>query len=197
MPWRARHDRIPLRPVRGAGRRERQFLFKGAGSVGYLAVQIALREGACVLATVSDPDAAARLRTLGAEAINRHQEDVAEAVEILTGRRGVDRIVEVDFAANQRIDARMINVSGSIASFSSSSNPTPVLDYYAFASKGATVRFVQGFALPNRVRARGEIWLAGHQIEIPIAARFPLDRCAEAHRHVEKSRAFGQTVVIP
>lgn len=169
----------------------------GAGAVGYLAVQIALKDGARVLATVSGQDAADRLLALGAEPVNRHKEDVANAVEKSIGVAGIDRIIEVDFAANQRVDARLIKVNGTIASYSSSSNPTPVLDYYALASKGATVRFIQGFALPDDARKSGQHWLAGNEIDIPIAATFSLDRCAEAHFHVEQSNAFGQTVVSP
>ena len=169
----------------------------GAGAVGYLAVQIAVMEGARVLATVSGPDAAFHVHAVGGEPINRHDEDVTEKVEDLTKGEGVDHIVEVDFAANQALNARLIKLNGTIASYSSTSDPKPILEYYLFASKGANVRFIQGFALPDEARAAGQHWLANHNIDIPIAATFSFDRCADAHLHVELASTFGQTVVTP
>ncbi len=169
----------------------------GAGAVGYLAIQIAGKSGARVIATVSKPKDAERVQAVGGEPISRHDEDIVDKVLDLTDGEGVDRIIEVDFAANQAVDARLIKPNGVISSYSCTSDPTPVLDYYAFASRGANVRFIQGFALPEDARAHGQDWLAAHDIEIPIAATFPLDRCADAHLHVEKASAFGQTVVTP
>lgn len=169
----------------------------GAGAVGYLAIQIAGKSGARVIATVSKPKDAERVQAVGGEPISRHDEDIVDRVLDLTDGEGVDRIIEVDFAANQAVDARLIKPNGVISSYSCTSDPTPVLDYYAFASRGANVRFIQGFALPEDARAHGQDWLAAHDIEIPIAATFPLDRCADAHLHVEKASTFGQTVVTP
>lgn len=167
----------------------------GAGAVGYLAVQIAVAEGATVFATVSRPEDLARVEALGATPVDRHCEDVAARIADLTAGAGVDRIVEVDFAANQAVDARVIKSNGTIASFSCSSDSTPVLTYYSFASKGANLRFIQGFALPSDARALGQHWIACHSLDIPIAATFPLDRCADAHLQVENGGVFGQTVL--
>ncbi len=169
----------------------------GAGAVGYLAVQIAGKSGARVIATVSRPTDAERVQAVGGEPISRYDPDIVDTVLDLTDGAGVDRIIEVDFAANQAVDARLIKPNGIVASYSCTSDPTPILDYYAFASRGANVRFIQGFALPEDARAHGQDWLAAHDIEIPIAATFPLDRCADAHLHVEQANAFGQTVVTP
>jgi NADPH:quinone reductase-like Zn-dependent oxidoreductase len=171
----------------------------GAGAVGYLAAQIAIAEGARVLATVSHPDNAARIARIGAQAIDRHGEDVVARVLDLTDGQGVDRIVEVDFAANQNADARLIKANGVIASYSCSSDPTPVLDYYAFAAKGVTLRLVQGFALPGAARAAAQNWIARNHLHIPLRATLPLAQCAQAHDLVETARAgdFGQVVVLP
>ncbi len=167
----------------------------GAGAVGYLAAQISLAEGARVIATVSTKDNAARIVEMGGEAINRQTEDVGERVRALTGGVGVDRIVEVDFAANGSIDAQLIRPNGVIASYSSSSNPRPELDYYAFASRGVTVRFVQGFLLPETARMAAIRWITTHPLSIPIAETFSLTRCAEAHERVEQPGGFGQVVL--
>lgn len=168
----------------------------GAGAVGYLALQIAIAEGARALTTVSSAEAADRVRAVGAEPIDRHRADVTARLLDLTNGDGVDRVIEVDFAANQQSDARLIKQNGTIASYSCSSDPTPILDYYAFAANGVNIRFIQGFALPEDARRQGIDWLAKHKLEIPIAATFPLNRCDRAHLSVEQSTDFGQSVVV-
>lgn len=167
----------------------------GAGAVGYLAAQIALAGGARVITTVSTSSAEERLTTLGAEPINRHTENVAARVLEMTGGSGVDRIVEVDFASNQNTDAQVLVPNGTLASFSSSSDPMPVLDYYACASRGVNLRFIQGFALPEDGRKAAINWLVHHHLDVPLAPSFPLDHCAAAHIQVEKGAVFGQTVL--
>jgi NADPH2:quinone reductase len=116
----------------------------------------------------------------------------------LTGGAGVDRVVEVDFAANCAVDAAILKPNGWVASYSSSSDPTPVLPYYAFQSKGLNLRFVQGFNLPAEARAAAQAFVADHAaaLDIAIGARFPLERIAEAHARVEAG-GIGNTVVIP
>lgn len=169
----------------------------GAGAVGHLAVQMARLGGARVIATVGGPAGAAHARAAGADAlIDRRAEDVTARVLDLTGGAGVDRIVEVDFAANLATDAAVIAPNGWIASYSCSSNPQPVLPYYAFASKGANLRFVQGFNLPPEARAAAIDFVAAHagQLQVAIGARFKLDRIAQAHERVEQG-GIGNTVV--
>ncbi|MEM8825036.1 MAG: zinc-binding dehydrogenase, partial [Pseudomonadota bacterium] len=167
----------------------------GAGAVGSLAVQIGVLARARVLATVSSQTAADRITELGAEPILRHDTDVAERVLAMTHGDGVDRVVEVDFAANAAVDAAVLKPNGVLASYSSSSNPMPTLDYYAFAAKGQTVRFVQGFALPPAARTAGHRFLADHRLDIAIGTVLPLDRIAEAHDRVESGGHVGQTVL--
>jgi NADPH:quinone reductase-like Zn-dependent oxidoreductase len=171
----------------------------GAGAVGHLAVQVARLAGARVLATVGGPEGAAHARAAGAEAvIDRRREDVPARVAALTAGAGVDRIVEVDFAANAAADAAMLRPNGWLASYSCSSDPRPVLDYYAFARKGLNLRFIQGFNLPAAARDDAIAFVARHAagLRIAIGARFPLDRIADAHARVEGG-GIGNTVVHP
>ncbi|MFN6978630.1 MAG: NADPH:quinone reductase [Gemmobacter sp.] len=170
----------------------------GSGAVGHLAVQMARLGGARVIATVGGPDGADHAAAAGAETIDRRREDVAARVMDLTGGAGVDRVVEVDFAANCATDAAILKPNGWVASYSSSSDPAPVLPYYAFQSRGLNLRFIQGFALPAAARAAGEAFIAGNAaaLTIAIGARFPLDGIAEAHERVEAG-GIGNVVVLP
>lgn len=75
----------------------------GAGSVGELAVQLAAHAGATVIATVSSDHKARRAQDAGAHhVVNYRESDVLSAVRDISAD-GVDRIIEVDFAANIRV----------------------------------------------------------------------------------------------
>lgn len=172
-----------------------------AGAVGHFAVQLAVAGGARVIGTVGNEAASAHAMAAGAFAtIDRKREDVVARVMELTGGVGVDRIVEVDFAANMQRDVAMLKLNGTIASYSSSSDPEPVLPYYAFANKGANVRFVQGFSIPEAARRAGTSLLAtlagSGRLAVAIAATYPLDQIAGAHAHVERG-SLGNVVVTP
>lgn len=171
-----------------------------AGAVGHCAVQIAVAGGARVIGTVSGADAAAHVMAGGAfTTIDRKQEDVQTRLFDLTNGEGVDRVIEVDFAANIALDAAVVKANGTVASYSSSSNPQPVLPYYAFQSKGANLRFIQGFAIPEPARREGEALLkklaATGQLLIAVAATYSLADIAHAHAAVERGGNLGNIVI--
>jgi NADPH2:quinone reductase len=171
-----------------------------AGAVGHCAVQIAVAGGARVIGTVSNEAAAAHVMAGGAFAtVDRKREDVAERVLHLTDGQGVDRVIEVDFASNMALDAAVLKANGTVASYSSSSNPQPVLPYYAFQSKGANLRFIQGFAIPSAARSEGEALLAklaaAGKLSIAVAKTYPLAGIAQAHLDVERGGNLGNIVV--
>lgn len=171
----------------------------GAGAVGLAALRFAAHHGARVLATASTPAKQAIAREAGAaEVLDYRAPDVAARILSLTGGRGVDRIVEVDFGANQAMDGQVIAPHGTIAAYSSSREPKPVLDYYVFAKKAVTLRFVQamlldGPALDAAVAGTSAAIAAGW-MRLPIATRVPLERAAEAHEALEAG-AVGKAVV--
>src|SRR6202030_4040298 len=72
-------------------------LTQGAGGVSLFAVQLAKALGARVIATSSNPENAARLREMGVDDVidTRDSPNWGDKVRALTGRRGVDRVVEV------------------------------------------------------------------------------------------------------
>lgn len=170
-----------------------------AGAVGHFAVQLAAAGGARVIGTVGNEAAAAHAMAAGAShAIDRKREDVVACVLELTAGAGVDRIVEVDFGANHKADIAMLKLNGAIASYSSSSDPEPVFPYYAFANKGANLRVVQGFCIPEQARLEGEAMIARlaaeGRLSVAVAAAYPLADIASAHEHVERG-SLGNVVV--
>ncbi len=170
-----------------------------AGAVGLCAVQIAQAGGANVIGTISHAAAAKHVSAVAdIPLIDRKRADVAAEVRRLTANGGVDRIIEVDLAANMATDAACLAHHGTIASYSCSSNPVPPLAYYDFANLGAHLHFVQGFRLPVAARQAGQDALTRlietGRLRLPVGAEFELDQIAAAHDRVSQG-ALGNTVL--
>lgn len=175
-------------------------LVAGAGgAVGHFAVQFAVWGGARVIGTVGSPARARHAQDAGAETVLNRRGDVVGEVMELTRGVGVDRVIEVDLAANLETDIAILKPNGVLASFSSSSDPRPILPYYALASKGLTVHFIQGFNLPEPARAAGKAAIAAlgvtGSLRVAVGARLPLDRIAEAHDLVAARHTVGNVVL--
>ena len=172
----------------------------GAGAVGHLAVQLATLGGAEVIATVSSAAKAEVARGGGARhAIDYRREDVAVRVLDLTDGKGVDRIIEVDLAANLETDVAVLRENGTIASYSSTSGPEVPLAYYPLAFKDLRIHFLQGYLLPAAARRAAvrdlTTWLSAGQLDVRIAATFPLAETASAHEALESGHADGKILV--
>ena len=75
---------------------ERVLVHAGAGGVGMAAIQIAHYLGAEVIATAGNPAKRGLLETLGVKhVIDSRRGDFADAVMELTGRRGVDVVLNL------------------------------------------------------------------------------------------------------
>lgn len=171
----------------------------GAGAVGELAIQFAMNAGAEVIATVSSPAKAKIARQAGARhVIDRHAVDVATSVRAIA-LNGVDRIVEVDFAANAAIDAAVLKRGGTIASYSSPSDPTPSIPYYPLQFTAGTLRFVPIFLIAESHRERGladiNMALSRFRLRPTIASVQPFDQVAAAHELVEDANRIGNVVL--
>jgi NADPH2:quinone reductase len=170
----------------------------GAGTVGCYAIQMARLAGAEVITTVSGPEKAAHAGPAD-HVINYRETDVAEAVLEITGGRGVDRIVEVDFGANLDATARMIAEGGSIVAYASAAKMTPGLPFYQLMFRNVRLWMALVYLLDPARRRRGEAdlarWLEDGALGHAVAATLPLAETAEAHRMVEAGDKLGSVVV--
>lgn len=187
--------------LQGAGVAGRCVLVAGgAGAVGHYAVQFARLAGAAqVIATVSSAPKAGIALDAGAHAaVNYREEDVAERVHRLTAGRGVDRIVEVDLAANAPADMALLRRGGEIVVLGCASAGV-VLPFAAAQSRQAKLRFVDVHALRGGHRRRAttqlQAWLERGLIRHQIAARLPLHRIAQAHELVASGQAVGKVLL--
>jgi NADPH2:quinone reductase len=172
----------------------------GAGAVGHYAVQLARLKGARqIIATVSGPDKAALAREASAEIVlNYKTDDLPAAIEDATAGQGVDRIVEVDFAANVNIDIALLRPNGEVIVYGSGT-PEISVPFSAAIRKGVWLNFFIVYSLEAEVRERAiadlSLLLAGNHLSHNIAARLPLAQIAEAHDLVERGRVMGNVVL--
>ncbi len=172
----------------------------GAGAVGHYAIQFARRLGARqVIATVSSPEKARRAMEAGADAcVDYRQEDAAERVKELTDGRGVDRIVEVDIAANAPLLPRLLAQDGLCVVYGSGA-PEFTLPFFPMILGGFGLRFFIVYELSPPARAECEAlltrWLTEGVLIHAIAGRLPLAECAAAHEIVQAGSAIGNIVL--
>lgn len=191
--WQAAH-------VDGGVEGKRVLVAGGAGAVGHYAVQMARLAGASqVIATVSSDEKAALAKAAGADiALNYRTGDLVAAVLDATGGNGVDRIIEVDFAANVDQDIAMLKPEGDLVVYGSG-RPDIAVPFVPSILKNIRLRFfiVYNLSPADRKAAIAGLTalLAEGALQHNIAARLPLDRIAEAHELVESGRAVGNVVL--
>lgn len=170
----------------------------GAGSVGRYAIQIARLAGARVITTVSGAAKAAHAGPAD-HVINYREEDVAERVLELTGGRGADRIVEVDFGSNLDASLRMIAEGGTIAAYASAGKMMPELPFYPLMFRNVRLWMALIYLLDAETRRRGEAdlsrWMATGKLTHAVAQTFRLGETSAAHRAVEAGAKLGTVVV--
>ncbi len=172
----------------------------GAGAVGHYAVQFAKLLGARqVIATVSSAAKAGLAREAGADrVIDYRTEDVAAQVADATAGRGVDRIVEVDVAANAVMDIGLVRPGGEWIVYGSGT-PQFALPFFALAARNITLRVILVYTLDEAER-RAVIdtltrLLATGRVIHRIAERLPLAQIADAHARIEQGQVVGNIVL--
>ena len=169
----------------------------GAGAVGRYACQMAALGGARVITTVSSAEKAAHAGVM--DWVNYPDANVAEAVFALTEGAGVDRIVDVDFAANQDTALKVLKPGGVIASYASASEMTPTLQFYPFMFRNITLRMLIVYLLDEATRAAGNAalgrWLEAGALRHAPVVLDGLDKVAEAHDLVASGGKLGTVVV--
>jgi NADPH2:quinone reductase len=172
----------------------------GAGAVGAYAIQVARLLGAARIITTVSSDAKAQIaKELGADdVINYRGEDVVARVKALTDGSGVDRIVEVDAAANAALYPAALTRDG-IGVIYGSGRPQVAFDFLPMIQRGAALRFFIVYELSPMARAETVSGLNGYlragTLRHNVAERFPLGRIVEAHEAVESGLLTGNAVI--
>lgn len=167
----------------------------GSGGVSVFALQLAVHMGATVYATSSSDAKIERLQALGAQAAINYIDtpDWGSRLQELTGRRGVDHIIEVGGPATLRQSIIASRIGGHIALIGvltgrEGNVPTALL-------MAKQVR-LQGLLVGSRsdqqdlVRA-----LDVSSLRPVIDSIWPFGCLAEAFRHEERGSHFGKIVI--
>lgn len=170
-----------------------------AGTVGYLAVQLAHWGGAKVIATARGAGAD-RVRQLGvSDVLDFTDPDLANAVLSANQGQMVDRIIEPEFGRNIAQNTDMIAPNGTICAYGSVLDPSPVLPFMPLMFKAVTLDLALIYILTPEQRTRMiellNAALTESALTCPIDAIYPLDKTAEAHRAVEAGNRAGAVLV--
>ena len=159
----------------------------GAGAVGHFAIQLARHRGARVVTTVSSAAKAELARAAGADLVVDYREpDALERIRAYTER--VDRVVEVNLAANLALDLGLSG-PGTVVSVYAADTADPELPLRACMGANVVLRFVLLYGVPIANLLQGVTDVnaaleAGALTELPVH-RFPLEECAAAQDAVQ------------
>ena len=139
-----------------------------------------------VLAACRRPADAARLAEEGLESLVLDYADPELAAKIteLTGGKGIDRAVEVEFGVNAALLAEVMKPLGTIAAYGSVKNMTPELPFGPYLFKGLKLDITLIYILPDAPRAeaieRLHAALADGALKPDVEHVLPLEKAAEA-----------------
>ena len=181
--------------------RGKKVLVTGASSaVGHYITQMVTQYGGQVIGTVGSEQKAVHAKAAGAvETIFYKTEPVLERLKAFSGGRGVDVIIDMDFAtASQWVTQGGLAPHGQLIGYGSNVVGDIPLTFrpLLFNSLGLKFFLVYDLLLADRtwcVKRTNELLAAG-QLQHTIGARFSLDQIVHAHEAVEAGQ-LGHVVI--
>ncbi len=171
----------------------------GAGAVAHYAIQFAKARGATVITTVSSPEKASVARAAGADhTIDYKRENIGERVAELTGKRGVDAVIELDLAANAKLIPSVLRPKGSVIIYGTGA-PEAVIPATFCLQNAIALKFFLVYELtPAEHRAAIDDitrMLEAGKLITNVALTLALDEVVAGHEAVEQGKAIGNVVL--
>lgn len=182
-------------PVKGAT----LLVAGGAGAVSQYAIQFAKMRGATVIATVSSADKARIATEVGADhCIDYKTEDVGARVMELTGKRGVDAVIEMNITANAKLLPGVLRPKGSVIIYGIAGPEAAIPAPFCLVNS-IRLQFFLVYELDATERARAVAGItsaleSGKLVNRVAQPTYSLDDIASAHEAVEKG-TVGNVVV--
>jgi NADPH2:quinone reductase len=182
----------------GAGPGTTVLISGGAGAVAHYAIQLAKLRGATVLTTVSSEAKAKLAREAGADhTIDYKREDVGSRVMELTGKRGVDCVLEMDLSANAKHIPAVIRQHGNVVVYGTGFEATIPAGFCLI--NGITLKFFLIYEISEAERdaAIAEITklLQQNRLLHNVVETYPLEQSVAAHEAVESGKVAGNVVI--
>jgi len=172
----------------------------GSGRVGYYAIQWAKQFGATVIATGSSKESKAHCRKAGADLVIGHpsSETVQEIIEFTKDEK-VDRVIEGDFGINLNPILDVLNINGTIATYSSMTDMKPSIPFMQMMFMDLTIRMVLVYVMPKTAKQQAisdiTSMLKDRLLDNRIAETYTLENSANAHSSIEKGGNFGSVII--
>jgi NADPH:quinone reductase-like Zn-dependent oxidoreductase len=169
-------------------------VLSASSGVGSAAIQIARLFQCRVIATAGGEPKLARARELGAaHAIDHYRQNIAEEVKRITGKRGVDVVVEHVGAATWKSSLESLAPGGRLVTCGATTGYDAGIDLRYLFSK-------QWSVLGSYMGAMGELQrvlqlVFRGQLKPVIDRVFPLSEIRAAHERLEAGRQFGKVVL--
>jgi NADPH:quinone reductase-like Zn-dependent oxidoreductase len=182
---------------RAAIRPGQTVLVLGANSgVGIAAIQIAKLFNATVIATAGDDHKIAKARELGADfVINHYQQKIGDEARKITGKAGVDIVVEHVGAATWNESMKALKPGGTLVTCGATSGPEVSFDLrFLFARQLALLGSYMGTM--GELHEVLKLVFSG-KLKPIVDTTFPLKEIRAAHEYLEQSKMFGKVVLIP
>ena len=167
-----------------------------SGGVGHAAVQIAAHAGCEVFATASTEEKLRHAESCGADhVIDYESTDFAEEIDALTGKRGVDVVVDHVGAETYPDSLASLAKGGRLVTCGATTGPNPDaglnrIFWNQLSVLGSTM------ATPGEVDDVLELVWDG-TFEPRLRETLPMSEAARAHELIENREGFGKVVVIP
>jgi NADPH2:quinone reductase len=196
--WEALFDRAKLAADKTV------LIHAGAGGVGHVAIQLARLAGARVCTTVSSPQKAELVHSLGAEyAINYREEDLVEAVMDWTEGKGVDLALDT---VGPEVFVQTIPAMAYYGDLVTILQPGLELDWKEVRNRNLRIGLELMLTpmlrdLPEAREHQGEIlrrcaeWIEAGRLRLQVTETFPLERAADAHIRIEQGHTQGKLVL--
>ena len=170
----------------------------GAGAVSQYAIEFAKMRGATVITTVSSAEKTAVAREAGADhTINYKSENVGERVMQITGKRGVDAVIELDLSANAKLIPAVLRPKGSVIIYGTGPEATIPAAFCLTNTIRLQFFLVYELDAAERERTVAAITSAleqGKLINRIATPTYPLADLSAAHEAVERG-SIGNVIV--
>ena len=167
-----------------------------SGGVGHAAVQIADHAGATVYATGSSDEKLEYARECGADhVIDYEAEDFASEIREMTGKRGVDVVVDHVGAATWTDSLASLAKDGRLLTCGATTGPNPETDINRIFWNQLKV-IGSTMATPGECDDVLELVWDG-TFEPRIREVLPMSETARAHEMLENREGFGKVVIRP
>ena len=177
--------------VAGAGKGMTVLVSGGAGGVGHYAIQFAKARGATVITTISSEAKAKLAQEAGADhVIDYKREKVAERVAAITGKKGVDAVIEMDLAANAKLYPGILHARSTVVVYGTGSAEAAIPAQFLLVNAIA-IKFIFVYELTEAERAAavGDITACSTRRRSSTTSRSPSRSRTSSPRTRRSSRA--------